>query len=187
MNIFYEEPQSVEIHRLGEISRQEIVHGTYKGTYSKEFQGIKLHIEHHDPPQKTPDWSTDDLKKRIRNWKQKIDNGGSLFTAKKDGKLIGICILSKSQSDKCMKIAACFVDCNIRGLGVGKKLMQLAEEKAKTLDIQNIYVESNRTVGSVKFYQSMGYKIRGILDDSDFWIPIFDTGIILAKKLDIQN
>lgn len=57
---------------------------------------------------------------------------------------------------------------NMRGNGVGKKLMNETEEIAKSNSAHKLYLQTGKTWDSIPFYERLGYKITGELPNHYF-------------------
>jgi len=73
-------------------------------------------------------------------------------------KLIG-CLILSPQDQKIMKMRQVAVDSEAQGLGIGRKLIQHAEEKSKQLGF--VEINLNARTGAIPFYQKLGYELYG--------------------------
>lgn len=83
-----------------------------------------------------------------------------------DSKLIGFILFSTRFvvrfPKKIMQVDELFVTEEFRKHGVGQRLIEVAEEKARDLDCFHIYIESSMDrAGAHKFYEKLGYENRG--------------------------
>jgi GNAT superfamily N-acetyltransferase len=65
---------------------------------------------------------------------------------------------------ECMFISALFVDEQYRGKGLGSWLLQYAEDKAKSIGIKLVHLDTF-DFQAKDFYFKHGYEIFGVLDD----------------------
>ncbi len=89
-----------------------------------------------------------------------------VFVAEENNKLVGFTTFSIRLVIRYPKPIAeldeLFIIEEYRKHGIGKKLMEAVEEKAKALDCLNMFIESvyDRTAAH-EFYESLGYKNEG--------------------------
>ena len=66
---------------------------------------------------------------------------------------------------KCGVVTELVVSKNIRGKGIGKKLMQVMEEYFKSIGCEYISIEVFAyNKNAIRFYESEGYHTRGLID-----------------------
>lgn len=61
------------------------------------------------------------------------------------------------------QIEPLMVKTDLKGTGIGTKLLNMAEEKAKTLGVHKIWLETGSDWLAKNFYQRHGYQVRSIL------------------------
>jgi GNAT superfamily N-acetyltransferase len=88
----------------------------------------------------------------------------AIFVAENDGKIVGYIHLEAYEctySDSVKNVLALAVDENYRRMGIGRQLIQMAEEWAKSCGAVGIRLVSgyNREIAH-KFYQSCGFTLR---------------------------
>src|SRR5437899_1778742 len=89
-----------------------------------------------------------------------------MYVAEDAGKIIGFAFFSTRfvvrYPKHIMQLEELFVLDSYRKQGVGGRLMEVMEEKAKDLDCYNIYIESSmKRKEAHKFYEDLGYKKSG--------------------------
>lgn len=62
-----------------------------------------------------------------------------------------------------MHVEGLIIKHNCYGKGIGKSLMQKAEEIAANNNLHKIYLETGKNWKATKFYDSLGYKVTGEL------------------------
>lgn len=86
-----------------------------------------------------------------------INQGGIILFARYDGKIAGTCALIK-KGDHLFELAKMGVDESFQGKGIGKKLIEVAIQKAKAIGIKKIFLVSNTVLQSaVALYKKMGF------------------------------
>lgn len=83
------------------------------------------------------------------------------FVASCEGELVGGCGLfpTKGLPEKCIELVKFYVKSSFRGKGIGKKLMEICLEKAKSSNYQQVYLESLPELATaVGMYESAGFK-----------------------------
>lgn len=98
-------------------------------------------------------------------------------------KIVGGCGLypTKGLPQGCIELVKFYLDSNYRGHGIGKKLMQLALDKAKELGFKTVYLESLPELDkAVGMYEQAGFKhIPERLGESGH----FACNILMLKEL----
>ena len=103
------------------------------------------------------------------------ENNGKCFLTIEDEKVIGLIMGAVRKYDeydyldykcpKCGVVTELVVSKNVRGKGIGKKLMQVMEEYFKSIGCEYISIEvSAYNKNAIKFYESEGYHTRGLID-----------------------
>ena len=103
------------------------------------------------------------------------ENNGKCFLAIEDEKVIGLIMGAVRKYDeydyldykcpKCGVVSELIVSKNIRGKGVGKKLMQVMETYFKSIGCEYISIEVFAyNKNAIKFYESEGYHARCLID-----------------------
>ncbi|MFC2082506.1 GNAT family N-acetyltransferase [Candidatus Bipolaricaulota bacterium] len=172
-----------EIARIGEIDRTESVEVEFLCRLAQDGRSIEMVEQRLEPPKITTDWDDEGVRRRAAWWTREVEEGGVMFVAELDAKLIGIAILGPPKPGKCAEIVSMFVDTQHRGNGLGKQLIQRLEDEGRARGIESIYVGSNENANALGFYQSVGYRIVCLMDSSTMWIPGLETRIVLAKGL----
>jgi GNAT superfamily N-acetyltransferase len=172
-----------EIQRIGEIDRTETITAKYRCRLAADGLSIAVDEEILDPPKVYPNWDDKGVERRAARWKCEVEEGGALWFAENDGVVKGFAVLGPDKGNRSAEIVALFIDNDQRGKGIGTRLVELLEAEALNRRLTRTFVQSNDMVPSVKFYQSMGYTIAALMDPTIMLLPIFETNIILAKKL----
>ena len=103
------------------------------------------------------------------------ENNGKCFLTIEDEKVIGLIMGAVRKYDeydyldykcpKCGVVTELVVSKNVRGKGIGKKLMQVMEEYFKSIGCEYISIEVFAyNKNAIKFYESEGYHTRGLID-----------------------
>jgi putative acetyltransferase len=105
------------------------------------------------------------------------------FVASYEGELVGGCGLfpTKGLPEKCIELVKFYVKSSFRGKGIGKKLMEICLEKAKSASYKLVYLESLPELATaVGMYESAGFKhIPERMGDSGH----FACDILMLKEL----
>ena len=88
-----------------------------------------------------------------------INKGGYIFFAIIDGTPVGVCALKKSTHDGYdYELSKMGVNKDYQGYGIGRKLATKVIAKARELDADNIYIESNtKLITAIKLYEKLGF------------------------------
>lgn len=90
--------------------------------------------------------------------KEIIDNGGAIFLAKEDDKVVGSAAIIRETSTK-YELAKMTVSPAFRGKGISKLLIEICIERAKKSGAEKMYLLSNSQLGTaLKLYEKYGFK-----------------------------
>ena len=81
-----------------------------------------------------------------------------LIAAFEEDKILGCCMLIKLDAT-CVRLRQMAVLNNLQGKGIGRALMQFAENIARDLGYQRITMHARKTAAG--FYQKQGYSVSG--------------------------
>jgi N-acetylglutamate synthase-like GNAT family acetyltransferase len=81
-----------------------------------------------------------------------------LIAAFEEEKILGCCMLIKLDNT-CVRLRQMAVLNNLQGKGIGRALMQFAENIARDLGYQRITMHARKTAAG--FYQKQGYQLSG--------------------------
>ena len=181
-NMKYRVMNTEEIFRIGEVNREEMVIAKYVAKSDPSGFSISAIREEIDSPSETPHWSEKGIENRAKSWKPALENGGFFYGAFNDDRLAGFVILGPKKWDDSGEIVALFVDKDQRRQGIASKLMKKAEEKAKEMGMNSLFLYSNPTESSVSFYLNNGYRIVGLI--SKEIVRSLPGDIVMAKKIE---
>ena len=108
------------------------------------------------------------LGKSIDSLKDSFEDNGFHLIAIKDGKIIA-CGRLHFNSKLEAQIRYMAVEEHLQGQGIGKKILEILENKAKENNVTNIVLNARDHV--IKFYENSGYRILKKYDGSDTGIP----------------
>lgn len=86
------------------------------------------------------------------------DKDDSLFVCLENNNVIACCILTR-KSDERVQLRQMAVAAQLQGKGIGKKMMQYAEETALAKGFSEIFMHARKS--ALGFYLSNGYRIEG--------------------------
>lgn len=100
-------------------------------------------------------------KDKARNyWLNVLDNGIYLFVAKVCGEVVGTIQLRRCLTENGRhrgEVCRLMVNPNLRGRGIGKSLLSIVEDKARTLDISLLILDAREGDISNALYRSFGF------------------------------
>jgi GNAT superfamily N-acetyltransferase len=104
-------------------------------------------------------------------------------------KLVLNASLPGSEHVPALEVERIYLHKHVSGKGIGKKLMELAMDKARDLRKDIIFLKAmDSGTGAIQFYQSLGYIISGSfhLSDQEFGLmkPAFRGMLILKKPVE---
>jgi len=106
-------------------------------------------------------WDKDKKERVIKDFLKTKNDGGSIFGAYDNNKLIGFAVLynkifgSKKQY---IQLKNMQVSYGYRHKGIGKKLFEMCIKKSKDIGISKMYISANSSEETQKFYLGIGCK-----------------------------
>jgi len=89
---------------------------------------------------------------------QILDKGGAIVIADREGRVVGCCALLPHGTG-CLEIGKMAVAEDVRGLGVGKKILAYAVGTARRLGAKKLYLETNdRLQNAIHLYKQAGFR-----------------------------
>lgn len=146
--------EKVDIDRVGEIDRTEIINYIY---YYKE--GKLVLVEEFCKVNK---WSNEQKLIHISALKSIYDNGGFIYGAFYGPKITGVISLDSEfigKNKDHLNLAGFWVSNQYRNRGIGKKLLELVVEKAMEIGAAMLYVSATPSQNTVNFYLKRGFKL----------------------------
>ncbi|MGI6255897.1 MAG: GNAT family N-acetyltransferase [Acutalibacter sp.] len=107
----------------------------------------------------TERWSQEDYQELCRCLEGSLNGGGRVWGCFVDGKLKGFASVEGELAGSRRQYAdltSIHVSADERGKGLGRKLFQLAEEFARQLGAEALYISGHSSVETQAFYQAMG-------------------------------
>lgn len=136
----------------------------------------------------------DYLENRVQTIEQKIEratnllkNTNTYYVAEIDNQVIGILHYKESQSDKYKDygyLESIYILEKYQGLGIGKKLFQIAIKGLLDMGYDKMYLECLQGNDTINFYKKYGGKIIG---EVDFPIKDFVVKADIVEFLDINT
>jgi predicted GNAT family N-acyltransferase len=81
-----------------------------------------------------------------------------LIGAFEDDQMLGCCLLTKTAPDT-VRLRQMAVKTGLQGKGIGRVLMQFAENLARDRGMKKLVMHARKT--AVGFYEKLGYKVKG--------------------------
>lgn len=81
--------------------------------------------------------------------------------AKEEGKIVGY--ISVSVDTGVAQIEPLMVGTDLKGKGIGSKLLKAAEDKARSLGVHKVWIETGLDWNAKEFYEKHGYIVRTIM------------------------
>jgi len=105
------------------------------------------------------DWNLDRKRREAIELLDCIREGGAVFGAFLENKLLGFASLSPDfwgTQDEYLEMRSLQVSCQYRGQGIGKRLFRLVAEYAGSLGAKKIYISANSSEETQAFYKAAG-------------------------------
>jgi N-acetylglutamate synthase-like GNAT family acetyltransferase len=106
-------------------------------------------------------WEKNKIEDKVKYFSKTINNGGYVFGAYENNKLIGFAVLLDGifgSRKQYIQLDNLHVSYGYRHRGIGKKLFSLCIEKAQEIGIERIYISANTSEETQKFYLRIGCK-----------------------------
>lgn len=107
----------------------------------------------------TEQWSSDEYKELVKCLKNTIEIGGIVFGAFKNNVLVGFASLENQlfgTKNEYLQLSSIHISYGNRGMGIGKKLFDLACENAIEMGAKKLYISAHSSQESQAFYNSIG-------------------------------
>ena len=152
-----------EIDRFEQIDRSEVV----DRIYCLRDGVLVLEEERWD----VPDWDPAEKGRRIAELRREHDGGAICFGAFAGSDLVGLSVLGAGALPTGVdryNLAGLWVSQPYRGRGVGGALVGLVEEAARERGAKALYVSATPSEHTVRFYQSLGFRLAKVVDPDLF-------------------
>ena len=161
--MLYRELKKNEFDKFNEINRAETINQIYYYRKGK----LELRNEIHE----VPDLSSDQKQEFINSFHELHNNGGFLYAAFEDSKLVGMGTLDirsiGSNKDQ-INLKGLWVSQRYRKRGVAKTLIEMVKQKANELGVRKLYVSATPSRNTVDFYLKRGFILAKELDKQLF-------------------
>ncbi len=148
-----------ELPNIWRINRREVIDNVY---YYRDGKLI-LEPEHYD----MQGWPPGEQEHYLPILIDCFERGGFFWGAFEDETLVGVAVLeSKFIGGKkdTLQLKFLHVSKDVRKQGLGKKLFEIAAEKAKTLGARKMYISATPAENTVHFYQYLGCRLAEKVD-----------------------
>ncbi|NLG49093.1 MAG: GNAT family N-acetyltransferase [Chloroflexi bacterium] len=152
-----------EIGQLAQLDRTETVERIY---YPRDGT-LVLEQEHWD----VPDWSAAEKQQRIAELQALYDRGATFWGAYHQSLLVGMAALEHRplpSGVRRLNLAGLWVSRAYRGQGVGRALVRLAAQAARTRGARTLYVSATPSEHTIHFYLSVGFRLAALIDPELF-------------------
>ena len=152
-----------EVGLVWSIDRSEIVDNVY---YHRDGQ-LVLESEHYD----MKGWPEGEAKAYGPRLLDCFDRGGTFYGAFEDGSLIGAAVLDSrfiGRKGDQLQLKFLHVGRSHRGTGLGRRLFDLAKERAKELGARRLYISATPSQNTVEFYLHLGCRVTDEVDSELF-------------------
>ncbi|WP_206759463.1 GNAT family N-acetyltransferase [Pseudalkalibacillus hwajinpoensis] len=105
------------------------------------------------------DWSIERKREIVNHFKSTIARGGSVIVAEQDMNVIGFVVIEAETFGELTayrELSYIHVSLPFRGMGIGRKLFIKAQEVAKQLGVDKLYIGAHPSVETQEFYKRMG-------------------------------
>jgi len=151
--------ESDDLHRLAEIDRSERVRVGY-AVYDGQL--VSRIVDWDVPPWLSTGQRDHTVRRQIAFCRQQMrDNGGILFGAFDETRLVGVALLRPHLTAETAQLAFLHVSRELRRQGIGTRLLAECLTLARELGSSQIYVSATPSASAVGFYRSLGFQLAG--------------------------
>ena len=143
-----------EIQQMWSIDRSEII----DNIYHHEDGQLVLKPEHYD----LKGWPAGEAENSSPWFLDCFDRGGTFYGAFENANLIGAAVLGSrfiGLAKDQLQLIFLHVSRSHRGTGLGRKLFELTVARARELGARRLYISSNPSENTVKFYLYLGCRV----------------------------
>jgi len=173
-NIDYKTLSREEIEKFREIDRSEVIEHDYRYIDGKlELKKVFFDVKGFNP---------DHLQSLIHRLYGIYDDGGTIFGALEDWKLVGLSALEdrfRGENSDTLNCAILHISKQYRKMGIGRQLSQLVMNKAREMGAKKLYVCSAPTKNTVDFYMGLGCRLADEVDEELYALEPEDIHLIL--------
>ncbi|ADZ84985.1 GNAT family N-acetyltransferase [Cellulosilyticum lentocellum] len=104
-------------------------------------------------------WGEEEYRILIKCLKHTLETGGIVFGAFKEGILKGISSVESEffgSNQEYLDLSSIHVSEEMRGMGIGKQLFQMASTWAREKGAKKLYISAHSSIESQAFYKAMG-------------------------------
>lgn len=155
--------QREEIPLVWQIDRREIIHNIYQLRDSE----LVLVPDYFD----VQGWPPNEAEHYTPILTDCFDRGGTFWGAFENEKIIGTAILESKfigTNHDTLQLKFLHVSNEYRKQGLGRKLFNLAAEKAKSLGAKKMYISATPSENTINFYMSLGCTLASEIDPELF-------------------
>lgn len=148
-----------EVGQVWSIDRSEVTDSVYR---HRDGQ-LVLESEHYD----MKGWPEGEAEAYGPRLLECFDVGGTFYGAFEDGSLIGAAVLESrfiGRAGDMLQLKFLHVGRGHRGMGLGRKLFDLASERARELGARRLYISATPSQNTVEFYLHLGCRVTSEVD-----------------------
>ncbi|MGE6204550.1 GNAT family N-acetyltransferase [Guptibacillus hwajinpoensis] len=137
-------------HMLDSFERKQITTNVWV-VESNDFIEMKDRFE--------DDWTIERKREIVDHFKSTIARGGSVIVAEQDMNVYGFAVIEAEtfgEFSAYRELSYIHVSLPFRGKGIGRKLFIKAQEVAKQLGVDKLYIGAHPSVETQEFYRRMG-------------------------------
>ncbi|RPJ24180.1 MAG: GNAT family N-acetyltransferase [Chloroflexi bacterium] len=152
-----------EILHIWQIDRREVIENTYSLREGK----LVLAPEHYD----MQGWPPGEAEHYTPILLDCYDRGGFFWGAFENDTLVGVSVLESKfigAGQDALQLKFLHVHRDLRGIGLGTKLFNLAAEKAKALGARKLYISATPSEHTVNYYLKLGCVLATEIDPELF-------------------
>jgi GNAT superfamily N-acetyltransferase len=160
MELIYRDLSRDEIIKMKEIDRKELVEYNYRVKDGK-LEMFEFYCD-------IKGFGAEHLNRIIDDLYKLYDNGGTIYGAFENSKLVGIVSLDskfRGRNKDRLQLALLHVSNDYRKKGIGKYLVEIVKEKAKQLGASKIYISGAPIKNTIDFYMNVGCKLTPEIDE----------------------
>jgi ribosomal protein S18 acetylase RimI-like enzyme len=152
-----------EIEAFHQIDRTEAI----KRIYHLRYRALVAEQKNLD----VPDWSFSEKQQRITDLKTDYDRGATFIGAFDGPVLAGLAVLDNNPMSSGVdryNLMGLWVSNPYRGRGIGRTLVKIVKEEARKKGAKALYASATPSENTVRFYQSIGFRLAQPIDSRLF-------------------
>lgn len=175
--ISYRHLNLADVRKVAEIDRSELI----DGIYTARDGNLTLHDKHID----VKGWNRSQVQGFVESITKAMADRGAAFGAFDGDRLVGIAGLRTGPvggDPNVMQLDPLHISAPFRNLGIGKRLVSMVSDRAKSLGAKALYISATPSRNTVDAYRKMGASVLTVPDPVLFALEPEDVHLLLPLR-----